>query len=62
MELQFFNVYVPQSGRPEEERAHTFEKLSDLVQAHSTKGVQIIGGDMNARPKEELTDGDTTNW
>eukprot|EP00969_Alexandrium_andersonii_P005333 231913-Alexandrium_andersonii.AAC.1 len=35
-EVQLVNVYIPQSGRPEEERHQVFDDLSDLTEEEQT--------------------------
>jgi len=42
-------AYMPQSGRPEEERQEAYGGLAQAVQAAARKGIAIALGDFNAR-------------
>eukprot|EP00969_Alexandrium_andersonii_P070584 3114907-Alexandrium_andersonii.AAC.1 len=48
-DIFLYSVYVPQSGRPPEERQGTFDILDKLLQSSKSKGVAVIAGDYNAR-------------
>ena len=47
--LSIMSVYIPQSGRPVEEREGTFEVMAEVKKRLEAKGPVLILGDFNAR-------------
>ena len=47
--LSIMSVYIPQSGRPVEEREGTFEIVAEVKKKLEAKGPVLIMGDFNAR-------------
>eukprot|EP00969_Alexandrium_andersonii_P082349 3629597-Alexandrium_andersonii.AAC.1 len=62
-EIAIINVYIPQSGRPVEERQKVFDDLYELLEHEHSKGVTIVVGDFNANratmTQEEYERGET---
>eukprot|EP00969_Alexandrium_andersonii_P059360 2613982-Alexandrium_andersonii.AAC.1 len=62
-EVQVYSVYIPQSGREEEERRHAFAELDRWTEEREGKGVQRVLGDFNARQDEDADlESADTNW
>eukprot|EP00969_Alexandrium_andersonii_P362142 15459059-Alexandrium_andersonii.AAC.1 len=62
-DLVVINTYIPQSGRPKEEREAAFEELAETIEENISKGAILITGDFNsnleAATSEEIDKGDT---